>query len=228
MNMEKISCRFCTYKSSAEQKLSDHELEILSINCAEVHFKAGDIIIKQNALSTNVAYIKTGLAKIHIVGPVREKIMKIVKAPTYLCLPSAFGDKVNHFSVTALERTLVCFIDMTTFKNFIYRNGDFAYQLILDMSKGELQNFHNLINNAQKQNLGRVADSILFFSKEIYNNLSFSLPVSRQDLGDLLGMTRESACRILTDFHNDKIIEIKGRKVTIVNEELLNQISERG
>ena len=96
------------------------------------------------------------------------------------------------------------------------------------MSKGELQNFHNLINNTQKQNLGRVADSMLFFSKEIYNNLTFSLPVSRQDLGDLLGMTRESACRILTDFHNDKIIEIKGRKVTIVNEELLNQISERG
>jgi len=208
--------------------LNDSELDVLENNCAEAQFEAGDIIIKQDALSTNVAYIKSGLAKIHIKGPIKEKIMKIVKAPTYLCLPSALGEKINHFSVTALEKTSVCFIDMTTFRNFIYSNGDFAYQLIIDMSRGELQNFHNLINNAQKQNPGRVADSILFFAKEIYNSHTFTLPVSRQDLGDLLGIPRESASRILTDFHNEKIIHTVGRRITIVNEALLRQISEKG
>jgi CRP-like cAMP-binding protein len=226
--MDKTNCRHCSLKSSAAQKLNDNELEILENNCAQVHFEAGDIIIKQDALSTNVAYIKSGLVKIHIRGPIKEKIMKIARAPMYLCLPSTFGDKINHFSATALEKTAVCFIDMTAFKNFIYKNGDFAFQLILDMSKGELQNFHNLINNAQKQNLGRVADSILFFAQEIYNSPTFRLPVSRQDLGDLLGITRESASRILTDFHNEKIIEMEGRKITILNEILLKQIGEKG
>ena len=144
--MDKTICRFCGLKSSAEKKLTDSELDVLENNCAQAQFEAGDIILKQDALSTNVAYVKSGLAKIHIKGPNKEKIMKIVKAPTYLCLPSAFGEKINHFSVTALEKTAVCFIDMTTFKSFIYNNGDFAYQLIIDMSKGELQNFHNLIN----------------------------------------------------------------------------------
>ncbi len=154
--------------------------------------------------------------------------MKIVKAPAYLCLPSTFGDKINHFSVTALEKTTVCFIDVTTFKNFIYENGDFAYQIILDMSKGELQNFHNYLNNSQKQNMGRLADAILFFAKEIYNSNTFTLPILRQDLADLTGITRESASRILTDFHNEKILKIEGRKITIENEVLLRQISEKG
>ncbi|SDB93114.1 Crp/Fnr family transcriptional regulator [Williamwhitmania taraxaci] len=226
--MDKTSCKFCTLKSSAAKKLTDSELETMSSNCAEVHFKAGDTIIIQDALSTNVAYIKSGLVKIHIRGPIKEKIMKIAKAPTYLCLPSTFGDKVNHFSATALEKTTVCFIDVTTFKNFIYQNGDFAYQIITDMSKGELLNFHSLINNAQKQNIGRVADAILFFATEIYNSTTFTLPISRQDLGDLLGITRESASRILTDFHNEKILQIEGKKITILNEPLLTQISEKG
>ena len=135
--------------------------------------KPGDNIIKQDALSTNVVYVKSGLVKIHIKGPTKERIMKITKAPAYLCLPSTFGDKINHFSATALEETTVCFIDVTVFKQFIYENGDFAFQIILDMSKGELQNFHNCLSNAQKQNMGRIADAILFFAKEIYNSNTF-------------------------------------------------------
>lgn len=208
--------------------LNDDEICVLENNCAQSDFKAGDIIVKQDALSTNVVYVKAGLVKIHITGPVRERIMKIVKAPTYLCLPSTFGDKINHFSATALEETSVCFIDVTIFKQFIYRNGDFAFQIILDMSKGELQNFHNCLNNAQKQNIGRIADAILFFANEIYKSNTFTLPVSRQDLADLTGITRESASRILTNFHQEKILEINGRKITIVNEQLLQQISEKG
>jgi len=152
-----------------------------------------------------------------------------VKAPAYLCLPSTFGDKINHFSATALEETTVCFIDVTVFKQFIYDNGDFAFQIILDLSKGELQNFHNCLNNAQKQNIGRVADAILFFANEIYKSNSFTLPVSRQDLADLTGITRESASRILTDFHNENILNISNsRNIIIMNEKLLRQISEKG
>jgi CRP-like cAMP-binding protein len=226
--MEKTVCKFCNLKSAATQKLNEDEIGILDNNCAQVCFKPGDNIIRQDALSTNVVYIKSGLVKIHIKGPIKERIMKITKAPAYLCLPSTFGDKINHFSATALEVTTVCFIDVTIFKQFIYDNGDFAFQIILDMSKGELQNFHNCLNNAQKQNVGKIADAILFFAHEIYNSTTFTLPISRQDLADLTGITRESASRILTDFHNEKIVQINSSKLSILNEKLLQQISERG
>lgn len=226
--MENNVCKFCSLKSTAGQMLNENEICVLQNNCARVNFIAGDNIIKQDALSTNVVYVKSGLVKIHIKGPIRERIMKIIKAPTYLCLPSTFGDKRNHFSATALEETSVCFIDITIFKQFIYTNGDFAFQIILDMSKGELQNFHNCLNNAQKQNIGRIADTILFFAAEIYESNTFTLPISRQDLADLTGITRESVSRVLTNFHNDKILEIDSRKITIVNEPLLRQISEKG
>ena len=226
--MEKVSCKFCTLKSAAALTLKNNELSVLENNCAQVVFLKGDNIIRQDALSTNVVYIKTGLVKIHIKGPIKERIMKIVKAPTYLCLPSSFGAKVNHFSATAIEDSSVCFIDVNVFKQFIYTNGDFALQIILDMSRGELQNFHHCLNNAQKQNIGRIADAILFFAHEIYGSNIFELPISRQDLADLTGITREGTSRILADFHNEKIIEINGRKISITNESLLKQISEKG
>lgn len=226
--MERTHCQFCNLKSPASQKLNEAEICALENNSAEVHFKVGDNIIKQDAFSTNVAYIKSGLVKIHTKGTIRESIIRITKAPAYLCLPSTFGDKINHFSATALENTTVCFIDVTTFKKFIYENGDFAYQILLDLSKGELLNFQNCLHNAQKQNMGRVADAILFFSEKIYESNTFTLPVSRQDIADLTNINREGVSRVLTDFHNEKILEINGRKVTILNEKLLRQISEKG
>jgi CRP-like cAMP-binding protein len=90
------------------------------------------------------------------------------------------------------------------------------------------ENLHNCLNNAQKQNIGRIADAVLFFANQIYGSNSFRLPVSRQDLADLTGVSRESASRILTDFHEEKILEIKGRQISILNEHLLKQISEKG
>lgn len=226
--MEEKVCKFCNLKSTAGQVLNEDEIGLLQNNCARVHFMKGDNIIKQDALSTNVLFIKTGLVKIHIKGNIRERILKIVQAPTYLCLPSTFGDKINHFSATAIEETTVCFIDVTVFKQFIYTNGDFAFQIILNMSKAELQNFHNCLNIAQKQNMGRIADAILFFANQIYKSNTFVLPVSRQELADLTGITRESASRILTNFNDEKILGINGRNITILNDTLLRQISVKG
>jgi len=226
--MNTIECKFCNVKSAAIEKLTSEEFHLLESNCARVRFKTGEVIVMQDALSTNVVFIKTGLVKIHLRGPIRERIIRITKAPAFMCLPNNFGDKVNHFSVTALEETSVCYIDVTVFKQFIKGNGDFALQILLEMSRGEIENFSNCLNNAQKQNVGRIADAILFFSDKIYETASFALPISRQELADLTGITRESASRILTDFHNEKIIEIRNREVTILNEKLLRQISEKG
>lgn len=223
---ENTHCKSCILKSTASGTLNDIELNEMGNNCTEMQFATGDNIIEEGSKNIHVAYIKSGLVKIHVDGSVRKIIMKIVKAPAYLCLPGAFGDKVNNFSVTAIESTTVCLINLATFKNFILYNGDFAYQIILDISKSELLNLHTLINNTQKENPGRIASVILFFFEYIYNNASFILPLSRQDLADLTGITRESASRILSAFVKQKILQIEGRKIVVLNEPGLREISE--
>ena len=108
-------CEYCQLKSSAAKTLKHSELQKLGKSCVEVSFQKGDIIFKQGALSSNIIYIKEGLVKIHITGPVNEQIIKIAKAPTYLGVPTTFGEKTNQYSATAIENTTVCFIDINTF-----------------------------------------------------------------------------------------------------------------
>jgi CRP/FNR family transcriptional regulator len=199
-----------------------------SFHCSRVHFNTGETIFKENAIASGVVYLKSGLVKIHTCNLAKDRILRLTKAPSYLCLPSSLGDTVNRFTATALEPTTACFIDLASFKKLIYENGDFAYQIIMALSRREMDSFHVSLNLAQKQANGRVADALLYLSRDIFENNTFTIPFSRQELGDWIGVTRESVSRILAEFNATGIIGQEGRDVTILNNDLLEQISAKG
>ena len=84
------------------------------------------------------------------------------------------------------------------------------------------------MSQSQKKTYGRVADALLYFSQIIYESESFEVPFTRQELADLIGISRESATRVLTKFREDGILRLEGRTIEIVNPVLLRQISKNG
>jgi len=226
MNVDK--CKFCDKKSKAAELLDLEELEKLGDECAQVNFKKGDIILKQGALSTNIAYVQNGIVKIHIRGPEREQILKITKGPCYLGIPTTVGDKINHYSATTVSEAIVCFINLATFKEFLRDNAKFAYEIIVGLCKDELFNFHHCVNQVQKQSNGKIAEALLHFSNTIYESKTFELPLNRHELGDLTSTSRETTSRIITDFHKNGIINLDKNNITLLNVEMLEEISLRG
>jgi len=226
--MDMVKCRDCTFKSSAAQILDSEQLERLERACALTSFKPGEIIFKENALSSNIIYIRTGLVKTHLAGPAGEHILSIKKAPSYLGIPTTFADRVNHYSATALVETTACFIDIDLFKDFITHNGGFAYEIILNLCNSELQHFHRCVNRVQKHMHGRIADALLYFRNEVFESDAYKLPLSRNDLGDLTNVSREGVSRVLSEFHQDRIIDIHGKQIEILNAGSLARISQNG
>ena len=226
--MEIYKCLDCKVRSTAAGFLSDDELDHMSENCVEVHFEKGDVIFKQDALSSNIIYLKEGLVKLTMKGPNKDQILKIVKAPEYLGIPTTVGDKVNNYSAVAISETIACFVDLTTFQKLIHRNGKFAYEIVLTLCRNELQQFHRCINIVQKNLNGRVASALLNLSRNIYEKISFHIHLSRADLADLIGTSRESVSRILTEFSQDGLIQISGKEINLLNEDRLDKISKAG
>jgi len=54
------------------------------------------------------------------------------------------------------------------------------------------------------------------------------MTISRQDLADISGMSKESAIRILKEFKDEGILSIDGNVVHILNPQQLKQISQTG
>lgn len=226
--MNEKSCKLCSHRSSATNFLNDKELKMLEESCVDVKFHKGDVIFRQNALSSNIIFVKSGLVKIHITGPEREQILKIIKGPIYLGIPTTLGDKVNHYSATALMETRVCFISLDSFKDFIASNSDFAYEIITELCKNELGHFDHCVNQVQKQSQGRIAEALCFFAEDIFKEPNFSLPLSRQEFGDLTGNSRESVSRILANLNSDGVILLNGKNIEILDMERLRSIRKNG
>jgi CRP-like cAMP-binding protein len=224
----KNDCKLCAIKSEAASKLSTEEMEKLSFSCALVKFRKGDSLIRQGTFSTNVAYLRSGLAKVHIAGPYHEQIVRIVKSPSYLGLPTTFGDKINQYSVTVIDTAEVCFIDINAFRSLLKANPEFSYEIMLELCRNELEVFYRCANRTQKQIRGKIADVLLEMSERIYGNEKFSIPLNQEDLGNLVDSSRESVSRVLTEFEKDGIIKLSGKKVEITNKKSLLLISANG
>jgi CRP/FNR family transcriptional regulator len=65
-------------------------------------------------------------------------------------------------------------------------------------------------------------------SERIYNSDIFRIPLTQEDLGNLVDSSRESISRVLTEFEKDGIIKLAGKKVEIANKKSLLLISANG
>lgn len=224
-----INCHACNDISCAAVVLNFDELEMVNLNSLETEMKKGDVILHEGSLTSHIIYLKTGLAKEYLRQPDgREQIIQIVKKHSYLGLPSLFGNKVNHYSYAALEDSKICYIDINVFNTLLKENGEFAQQILISVCKESLSSFNRFIKQSHKKIYGRVADAILYFAKIVFESNSYELPFSRQEFADLIGLSRESATRVLSKFKDEGIILIKGKSITINNLELLEQISLKG
>jgi len=226
--MKNVSCSTCLLKSRAMENLSEEELQILEQSYVNVEFEKQDTIFKQDALSSNIIYLKTGMVKLLIKGPQRTQILRLKAAPCYLGLPTTMGDKTNRYSAVALEKTTACFIDLNTFKELLKSNSDFSYEIIIELCKNELEQFNRTVKLVQNQIFGRLASHLLQFSEEFYHSDEFDLPLTRNEIADLVYTSRETISRFFSELAHEKIIKIKGKHVQILNEPLLRKISEKG
>jgi CRP/FNR family transcriptional regulator len=75
---------------------------------------------------------------------------------------------------------------------------------------------------------GRIAEALLFFAEEIFKTDQYDMILSRQELGEMTNMAKESVVRILKELEGSGVIKSGYSKVEILDKEKLRLISERG
>ncbi len=223
------SCEECNTKSELFRLLSNKETQLLNEERFEVHFRAGENIIKQGTILTHVSNLVQGLAKVYIEGyDQRNLLLNLVTPHAILGEPGLFTDSRNHYTVTALEESVVCFVNAANFKKVLRSNADFAEHFISYLNQKTIQTYNKILSLTQKQMHGKMADALIYLSEKVYDSLAFEIPLSRQDLADMTAMSKDSAIRILKEFERDAIAMVDGKKVSISDIEALRELSERG
>lgn len=209
--------------------LSDSEMDLLQQQSNTILYRKRDIIFRQMARTSHIILIMEGLVKIVKEGR-NEKviIMKLAGEGQFIGLLSVLGDQIYQYSAAAIEDTKVCMIDVNAFRSILMNNGRFALQIMSIISREGLFILKRLLNQTHKQLPGRLADVLLYFSTEIYNNTCFTFPLTRRELAELAGTTKESFIRTLSEYKNDRIINLDGPRVEILSMDIIKTLSELG
>lgn len=224
-----VKCQDCPAKSPMFNFLTEEELYRVNQTRLTVVFNKGETIRKQGTYLSHVLMINKGLAKLYLEGPdQRNSIIRIVQPTNFIGGPGIYLDNLHHFSVAALTETTVCFIDVQVFRELVDSNHQFAHEFMKDFSRNVLSVYKRMINLTQKQMPGRMADALLYLFDEIFNSTRIPMLLSRNDLAELSGMSKDSAVKTLRDFQQDGIIEINERELALLNADALNRISKLG
>jgi len=227
-NYKTLNCKNCVRRMKCFDFLSETELDFIDQNRVELHFKRGENICKQGSYINTVLFLYDGTVKIYIETQVRNLILSIVDSGNIIGLPSLFNDNLFHYSATAVDKSMICAINVSAFNQVILTNAPFAAEIIKLLNKISLLGLDRMVSLTQKQLHGRFADGLLFLFKNVYRSLKFKLSLSRKDLAELTGMSTESAVRLIKEFRNEGVITVEKKILEIIDLKKLEQIANNG
>ena len=86
------------------------------------------------------------------------------------------------------------------------------------LSDNIIEKEEQLVNLAYSSVRKRVANALLtLYKRYSKDEVKFNISISREDLANIVGTATESLIRTLSDFKSEKLIDIKGSNITILN-----------
>lgn len=231
MNEKKkpCSCISCAFRDVVFSYLNDSSIDELCNNKEEQFFRKGEVINHEGEKITNFKYLKSGLVKLYRrTNTGEEQVITITRPFEFVSNMSIFSEEKYQYSVSALEDSTVCMVNLDFIKQLFLKNGEFAMVLLTKISMINDKIINQTLDIRQKNLVGRVAFVLLYFTKEIYNSRVFDLPVSRKEIADYIGMSTANVIRTLSDFKKEGIIRVFGKTIEVVDLNKLEIISKRG
>jgi CRP-like cAMP-binding protein len=187
------------------------------------------VILKQGAKATHLVFLQYGIVKFNMEDAHgKNLILTITRAPAMIGGLNVFNEGTNLFSIQAVEDCDVCFVDFALLQNLLLSNGLFLMKLIEMVSGMFRSSILNFISLAHKQVNGRIADILLYLSASVYASRSFTLTLTRKEIAEFAGCSTENVIHTLSKFHREKIIQVSGKRIDILDIDRLEKISKVG
>lgn len=219
-----IDCINCKVKSEPFQKLTNEQLLRVDERRTELSFKKGELMNKQSMFMTHIIYIRKGFAKMYLEHDGESIILGIAKPGTFIGIQSLYGEAVFPFTVEALTDTEVCLKDIHLFRELVLENSGFARGVIEILNGELLRSYNRMFSLTTKQISGRFSELLFYMRNVLYESNPFKLTISRKEIADLISTSPESVSRLIGDFKEQGIINVKGQTIEILDAKKLESM----
>jgi len=222
-------CDRCSLESGSIFKyLTPDEVENLNFEKDFRQYKRGDILYQEGNRISGFFCINSGIIKVFKTGfDGKEQIIRFAKKGDIIAYRSVLSNELACTSAKVIEDCQVCFIPAEILTSFIKTNPLYALEL-LKLACHELGEANSFITDiAQKTVRERLAEVLLFLVSDfgLDNDNFLNISLTREELANIIGTATESVIRLLSEFKSDKLVELNGRKIRILNTKGLEKIS---
>lgn len=194
-----------------------------------VEYLKSENIFKQGAFAPYVIYVVKGLVKVYLQTGMEKQInISIAKPGDFLAFSSIFGENVHNYSTQALTNAEICMIEKESLQKILLEHPDFALQVTSKNYRKEKHLLEIIKNVSYKQMRGKLASALLYLSQEDFLSEDIFSYLTRQDLADFASISTESAIKFLKEFEKEKILNLNGKNIIIIDQKKLKNISKNG
>jgi len=222
-------CGKCSMENGAIFRyLNPDEVDMINFEKEFRQFKRGEILYTEGSRISGFYCIHTGIIKVFKTGfDGKEQIIRFAKPGDIIAYRSVLSNEVACTSAKVIEDCQVCFIPSEILITLVKSNSTYALEL-LKLACHELGEANSFITDiAQKTVRERLAEILLLlvhdFGLDSQNFLQISL--TREELANIVGTATESVIRLLSEFKDDRLVELNGRKIRVLNIKGLEKIS---
>ncbi len=219
-------------QASLFKNLSQKEKESILLHNYHTFYKKGENIIEEGEKARGLLYLGSGKIKIFRIGVGgREQILRMGRQHGFLGFNYLFTDTPSPFTVSAVEDCDVVVIEKNPLIKILKKNAELCLLFMTAMSEELIFLNNRLVSLTQKHIRGRIAETLLLL-RDTYgtepDGKTVRAMLSREDIAHLSNMTTSNAIRTLSNMATEKLIQVEGRRIVILNNAKLEHISDLG
>lgn len=223
-------CEQCIVREFSSLKALNKEELVKMANCKSSKIvKKGELIFEEGETVNGVFCVKDGVCKMtKLSANGKDQIVKLAIKGELLGQRSLISDEPANLSAVALEDMQVCFIPKSEILGFFNENNQFSMNVMKTIC-GDLKEADDLmVNMAQKTVKQRLAYTLLYLEETfgINDDKTLKLQLSREEIASIIGTATESCIRLLSEFNKLKLIELVGKKISIIDKSKLKKMAE--
>ena len=191
-------------------------------------YEKGRIIFMEGEPGEAFFYIKSGLVKVSKLSrDGREHILHVLNEGHVFAEVTLFSNTEYPATAEVLEEAEIGIIKNEDLEKVIKENPDLSLQLIKYLNKRLVEAHMKIRNLALYDTYERTAQALVKlaedYGKKSSKGVNLDINISRQELANIVGTTRETVIRALTAFKKERLIGIEKNTITIIDLESLKE-----
>lgn len=212
--------------------LDDDQRRLIADNTLVQTYRKGDYIYRTDEDSLYMMCVLRGRVKLECYGVGgRTQIMRMLRPYQFFGYRSYFAGQGHVTEAVAMEATVIACVDMHVMERIVKDNGSLGLFFIRALAVDLGESDRRTVNLTQKHIRGRLAESIMSLIDKYgmeADGCTVNIYLSREDLASLSNMTTSNAIRTLSNFVNEGILLVDGRRIKVIDLDKLRHINACG